>query len=66
MATYGQIANDLDAQAALFKGRGQDTLVKSLLRGATAIRELNTVLTKAEVEQNAMEEQLKRYRNAQK
>lgn len=50
MATPAQIANDLEEHAKALKGRGQDILCRSLLRGANTIRELMDQVTVKETE----------------
>lgn len=63
MATNGEIANDLEAHAVLLRGRGQDTLLASLRRGATAIRELQSKVMTLEIAAQSEADAFERYRN---
>lgn len=50
MATPAQIANDLEEHGKALKGRGQDMLCRSLMRGAATIRQLMDQVTVKETE----------------
>jgi len=48
MAGFGEIANDLDAQARRFERTHEQGVVRSLRRGAIAIRELMAIVVELE------------------
>lgn len=61
MASFAEIANDLMAQSARFDRTGNEQLVRSLRRGASAIRELQEMVVTLEAAAQAEADRYERY-----